>query len=178
MKRLVLLSALLATALASASTPSAAEVLAKASASAKKSGKNVLVIFHASWCGWCHKLDDFLDKSEEGKLVKNGLEVVHLTVLESKEKKADENPGAMELLTRWGGDKAGLPFMVILDAKSNKVLADSLQTAGKQSTNTGYPAAKEEVAHFIKMLEKGAKKISKEDRAKVQNWLTANAPKS
>ncbi len=24
---------------------------------ASTGNKNVLVIFHASWCGWCHKMD-------------------------------------------------------------------------------------------------------------------------
>src|SRR5690606_8667652 len=38
---------------------------------AKAEKKNVLVKFSASWCGWCHKMDDFLTKTELGKKVKD-----------------------------------------------------------------------------------------------------------
>ncbi|MBI1332495.1 MAG: thioredoxin fold domain-containing protein [Armatimonadetes bacterium] len=160
----------------SVAAPTAKELLAKASADARKSGKNVLVIFHASWCGWCHKLDDFLEKTDEGKMVTNGLEVVHFTVLEDPKHKADENQGAIELMNKWGSEKAGLPFMVIIDAKTGKPVINSFAKEGDTSSNTGYPAQPAEVAHFMKMLEVGAKKINKTNREKIGAWLKANAP--
>jgi len=175
-----ILTCLVALAVASgafAGTPTSAELLAKASTAAKKDGKNVLVIFHASWCGWCKRFDKFLDTTEEGKLVKGGLEVVHITVLENPAHKADENAGGLDLMIKLGGKDAGLPFMAILDAKSGKMIVNSLQKAGEPRTNTGYPAAPEEVGHFVKMLQKGAPKIGDGSVKKVEAWLTANAPK-
>ncbi len=179
MKLITSLSLLVIAGLSFGSTASSKELISKAQADAKKGGKNVLVIFHASWCGWCHRFDKFLDTTEEGKIVKSGLEVVHITVLESKEHKADENAGGLELMEQLGGKDAGLPFMAILDAKSGKMITNSMFTMpGKnKASNTGYPAAPEEVAHFNMMLEKGANKIKSGDRAKVKAWLTANAPK-
>ncbi len=179
MKLITSLSLLVIAGLSFASAESSKELISKAQADAKKGGKNVLVIFHASWCGWCHRFDKFLDTTEEGKIVKSGLEVVHITVLENKEHKADENAGGLELMEQLGGKDAGLPFMAILDAKSGKMIANSMFTMpGKnKASNTGYPAAPEEVAHFNMMLEKGANKIKPGDRAKVKAWLTANAPK-
>lgn len=176
MRATLLVSFALLAGIASAEAPTAAKIMADATAQAKKEKKNVLVIFHASWCGWCHRLDDFLTKSEEGKLVSKGLVIVHLTVLESAAKKADENAGGVDLLKAWGGEKAGLPFMAILDTKG-KLVVNSLMKDKEQGSNTGYPAAKEEVAHFIKMLEVGAKKLTADDRGKILAWLTANAPK-
>ena len=159
---------------------SSKEIIAKASHDGAKSGKNVLVIFHASWCGWCHRFDKFLDTTDEGKIVKSGLEVVHITVLENDPKqKLNENDGGLALMEQLGGKDAGLPFFAILDAKSGKMITNSMFTTPKSDkpSNTGYPAEPAEVAHFIKMLEKGAKKINPSDRAKVNAWLVANAPK-
>lgn len=177
MRLLTSLSLLLAAGLSLANAPTAQEVLAKGATAAKKDGKNILVVFHASWCGWCKTLDKFLDTTDEGKMVKSGLEVVHLTVQENGAKKAEENEGGIELMKKWGSDQAGLPFMVVLDAKTLKPIINSFAKEGDTKTNTGYPAAPEEIAHFMKMLEKGAPKINADNRGKIKNWLVANAPK-
>lgn len=176
MRALSSLLALAAAASLFAGTPTTSELLTKASASAKKGGKNVLVIFHASWCGWCHRFDKFLDTTAEGKLVKGGLEIVHITVLENAAHKADENPGGAELMEKLGGKDAGLPFMAILDAKSGKLIINSNQS-DKPTSNMGYPASLAEIDHFQRMLHKGAPKISIEERGKIVSWLKANAPK-
>ena len=181
MKILTTLSLLLVAGLSLAGTaPSSKEILAKASQDSAKSGKNVLVIFHASWCGWCHRFDKFLDTTEEGKLVKGGLEIVHVTVLEDAKHKTDENDGGMQLMEQLGGKDAGLPFMAIIDSKTGKMITNSMyMPAGKDKlANTGYPGEPAEIAHFNKMLELGAKKIKATDRTKVNAWLVANAPKS
>ncbi|MDH4387553.1 MAG: thioredoxin family protein [Fimbriimonas sp.] len=177
MRVLTSLFALVAAASVLAGPPSSAELLAKASTAAKKDGSNVLVIFHASWCGWCKRFDKFLDTTDEGKLVKSGLEVVHITVLESGAQKADENAGGLDLMIKLGGKDAGLPFMAILDAKTGKMIVNSLQKAGNARTNTGYPAAPEEIGHFVSMLQKGAPKMGDGSVRKVEAWLKANAPK-
>ena len=36
---------------------SANEVITQAKAEAAKAHKNIFIIFHASWCGWCRKMD-------------------------------------------------------------------------------------------------------------------------
>lgn len=170
-KPLLLIAAFALCALAQAGPPPADAVLKDAQAVAKKEGKNVLVIFHASWCGWCKKLDGFLADKAMKPIVEKALVVVHLTVLESPDKKADENPGGGDLMKRLGGDKAGLPFMAILDP-AGKMVINSIAKEG----NTGYPAAPGEIAHFLTMLEKGTK-IPAADRTKIGAWLEANAPK-
>jgi thiol-disulfide isomerase/thioredoxin len=168
---------LVSSAFAQTGTPEPTDViLKKATAEAAKQKTNVMVIFHASWCGWCKKLDQFLDTTEEGKIVKKNVVVVHLTVLENPDKKNLENPGSLEFLTKLGGEKAGLPYFAIINPKGDKVI-DSLQKKGDENSNTGYPAAKGEIEHFIKMLEVGVKKIAKSDRDKIATWLTKNAPK-
>lgn len=139
----------LAVSAAFASAPTTDALLSKAKAQAKMEHKQVLVIWHASWCGWCHKLDDMLESKEVGPTMSKGFVVVHLIVDEDPKHKADENPGAVELRKTLGGEKAGLPFYVVMDAKG-KAVANSLDEKGQ---NIGYPAAPQEIAHFMGMLK-------------------------
>lgn len=177
MKKLTTVLAIFVAAVSFADTPSAGELVSRARSEAKKGGKNVLVIFHASWCGWCHRFDKFLDTTDEGKLVKDALEVVHVTVLEDPKHKADENAGGLELMSKFGGKDAGLPFMAILDTNTGKIVVNSLQKPGDTKTNTGYPGSASEIAHFVSMLQKGAPKMGDGSVRKVEEWLKANAPK-
>lgn len=130
--------------------PSAEEVLQPAYAQAAKENKNVLLIFHASWCGWCIKMDSSLQDRKVKPLIDNNYVTAHLTVYESPNKKDQENPGALEFLTKQGGADQGLPYWMILD-KTGKLLADAQYKPGE---NSGCPAKEEEVAHFINVLKK------------------------
>src|SRR5262245_14541783 len=40
----------------------AKQIVQEAQQKAKKQKKGVMVIFHASWCGWCHKLEDVMNR--------------------------------------------------------------------------------------------------------------------
>ena len=76
------------------------------------------------------------------------------------ENKKLENPGADQLRAKFHGEKAGLPFFVILD-KDQKLLGDSYirkpgQTLDEPGENMGCPAAEEEVAAFCDLLRKTA----------------------
>lgn len=130
--------------------PTAKSVLDAATAKAAKENKNVFVIFHASWCGWCRKMDAAMNDPEIKPFFDNNYVICHLTVLESDDKKNLENPGALELLTKYNGQNQGIPFWLVFD-KDGKLLADSQIKPG---VNTGCPAQPEEVAYFVSVLNK------------------------
>ena len=111
------------------------------------------------------------------KLLGDNYVIVHLDVMENEGKKDLENAGGIELMKQWNGEKAGLPFLVVLDANGKK-LADSNETKpdGSLIGNIGYPARPNEIAHFMKML-KTAPRLKDADRMKIQTWLTEHAPK-
>ncbi len=133
----------------------ASEVIANIKATASKENKKVFVIFHASWCVWCHKMDSAMNTPGIKSYFDKNFLITHLTVDESKDKKELENPGANELLTAWHGDNQGIPFWVILD-KDGKVLSDSrlIDANGKPGHNVGCPAQPEEVDYLISVLNK------------------------
>ena len=130
--------------------PSAEEVLKPVYAQAAKENKNVLLLFHASWCGWCKKMDASLQDEIVKPLIDKGYITAHLTVYESKDKTNLENPGALQFLTKHGGADQGLPYWLVLDKQGN-VLADSQY---KPNENSGCPANEVEVAYFISVLRK------------------------
>jgi len=78
-------------------TPTADAVLKEARAKAAKENKKIMVIFHASWCGWCHKMDTSLNDPSVKDFFQKNYVITHLVISESKDKKSLENPGAEEL---------------------------------------------------------------------------------
>src|SRR5205085_7561958 len=89
---------------------------------------------------------------------------VHLTVEESAKNKQLENAGAFELKKKYYGEAAGLPFFLIMN-KNKELLADSYirpadappLSKPAENTNTGCPAADNEVAYFISILKSTSK---------------------
>ncbi|HKH63189.1 MAG TPA: thioredoxin family protein [Flavitalea sp.] len=134
------------------------EVLQEAYRQAATDNKNVFLMFHASWCGWCHKLDSSINDKTVSDFFNNSYVITHLIVYESKDKKNLENPGALELLGKYKGNDLGIPYWIIFD-KNGKWLADSqMRQEGADfnvlGENVGCPASREEVNHFLKVLAK------------------------
>lgn len=176
MKPLAFATLLLATAFAHAAPPDASKLLADAKAQAKKERKSVLVVFHASWCGWCKKFEAMLNDPKLQPTFDRNYVIVRLDVLESATKKDEENPGGEATMAVLGGKDAGLPFFAILSPDGSK-LGDSLITPGNAKTNTGHPSAPEEIAHFMALLKSTAKKANEAQRGKVEAYLKADAAK-
>ena len=141
-----------------AQTPlSADEILKEAYEKAAKENKNVFVMFHASWCGWCHRMDNSMNDEACKKFFDNNYVIRHLVVDESKDKLHLENPGAKELKVKYHGDGQGIPFWLVFD-KDGHLLSDSkMRKEGdgpEKGDNTGCPANEKEVSFFINVLKK------------------------
>lgn len=131
-------------------------ILKEAGSAAAKENKNVFVLFHASWCGWCHKMDTAMNDNSVKKFFTDNYVIRHLVVYELKGKENLETPGALDLLKKYKGDEKGIPYWLIFD-KNGKLLADSkLRPDGgglESGDNTGCPASEKEVAYFVKVLK-------------------------
>ena len=140
--------------------PTADAILKEAYQQAAKENKNVFVMFHASWCGWCHKMDTSMNDPVCKDFFTKNYVIRHLVVDESKDKKALENAGANELKIKYHGDGQGIPFWLIFDKEGN-LLADSKERKegekADEGENVGCPASEKEVNYFIAVLKKTSK---------------------
>jgi thioredoxin-related protein len=139
-------------------TPAAAgDVVKDACREAAASHKKVLILFHASWCHWCRKLDTLLTSPDCKDLFGQSYVIRHLTVMESPDKKNLENPGAQDLYLKYAGSvNQGIPFFIIMNDEGT-VVADSRikpegGPAGSTGDNMGYPSSKNEVEYFMRVL--------------------------
>lgn len=153
------------------------DILKAALKNSKDTGKNVFLIFHASWCSWCKRLDKAMQSDELKKIFEDNYVITHLDVLETQPDKINtlENPGGKEIMAKLGGEKSGLPFYAFLDADGKKV-ADS-NVMPTQNPNIGYPGSAEEIEAFGKLLKVSAKKMSEDQFTVVIDYLKKNAPK-
>jgi thioredoxin-related protein len=135
----------------------AGQVLTNAFEEAKQTNKNVFILFKASWCGWCKKMDASMKDEKTKNLFNSNYVIKHLVVKEAQNKKHIENKGSDKILTNFGGAKSGIPYWLIFD-KNGTLLADSKMVEGKlvlkeKGNNIGCPGSKEEVEAFTYKLK-------------------------
>lgn len=132
---------------------SADQMLQKACVQAGKENKKVFIMFTASWCGWCHRMDKSMNDEDCKKYFDDNFLILHFVVDEIGEKKNLETPGGAAFRTRFGGDGQGIPFWLIFD-KDGNLVADSMKPDGSTGgkLNTGCPAEPPEVDYFISVL--------------------------
>ena len=153
---------------------SAQNILKTAVGEAWSSKKNVFLIFHATWCGWCKRLETALENPEIKPILDKNYIIARLDVKERGEKiQTHECPGGNELLTKFGGSKSGLPFIVFLN-KKGKMIANS--NVMPKNQNIGYPGSKEEIAAFMKLLHQTAPRITDKEHNRISKYLEKNAP--
>lgn len=143
----------------------AADVLKEGLATAVKENKRVFLHFGAPWCGWCHKLEDWMARPDIAKLLATEFVDVKIDV--------DRTIGGKELDETFRESKdGGIPWFAFLDAEG-KVLV----TSDGPSGNIGFPVTDEEVAHFIDMLKDATRNLSAQDIDKIEQSLREPAKK-
>jgi thiol-disulfide isomerase/thioredoxin len=157
-----------------ATPPTSDQVLAAVKVKATAEHKTIFLHFGASWCGWCKRLEAFLDRPDIQPVFEKYFVPVKLVVQESEKNKALENPGAEALLRKLGGP-AGLPYSAFLDAQGalivNSKRPSALVPAGE---NIGYPAQPNEIDWFVQMMKKAAPKLTEADLKTIETALRAS----
>ena len=115
--------------------------------------RQVLVHFGAPWCGWCHRLEDWLARDAVAPVL--AVDFVDLKI------DIDRTVGGQELLLRYRkSERGGIPWFAFLDP-AGELLADSNGPDG----NLGCPWTPAEIAAFGDVLRKVTRRITEAEVA-------------
>ncbi len=138
----------------------ASDALAASIKMASAEDKLVFLHFGAPWCGWCHRLENWMANPEVAAILSKAFVDVKIDT--------DRMIGGQELLDAHSkGKSGGIPWCEMLDSKG-VALVNSNGPGG----NIGFPAAPEEIAWFVEMLKKSGAKLSADDIALLAASLT------
>jgi len=153
-------------------------IIKQTCAEAKKENKKAFIIFHASWCIWCHKLDSSINDLSCKKYFDNNYVIAHITAFEVNEKAELNTPGAEQFLAMHHAKDQGIPVWYIFDADGNLLADSQLRTNGAglnaEGSNVGCPSNGTEINYFISVLEKTSS-ISTEEKDAIQKRFEKNA---
>jgi thiol:disulfide interchange protein len=136
------------------------KVLSAALAEAAKTERAVFLHFGAPWCGWCLKLDAWLLRPEVASILHKDFVDVKID--------QDRMTGGKEVLARYRpDDNGGIPWFVFLDSKGKEII-----TSDSPKGNIGFPAAADEIDHFVAMLKKARRRITDQEIDALRKTLT------
>jgi thioredoxin-related protein len=145
-------------------------VLADALAKASSDDKKVFLSFGAPWCGWCHRLENFVARPEISTILDRDFVVLKIDVDRMKNGKE-----VMEKYRSGDSRSGGIPWIAILSGKGEK-LATSDLLAGP-NRNIGYPAEPKEIDAFLTMIEGQAQRIEPAQAALLRRELNSAGEK-
>ncbi len=140
-------------------TKNAHEVLAAGVARAKAEGKLVFLHFGAPWCGWCHRLDDWMAREDVAPRLAKDFVCVKI----DEDRMAEGKEVEHQLRD---GKSGGIPWIVFLDGDGKPLV-----TSDGPHGNVGFPAKPEEIAHFVGMLNQVKQHLTAEDVAALEASL-------
>ncbi len=133
----------------------------KALALAETEDKRVFLHFGAPWCGWCHRLEDWMERPRVKEILAK--EFVDLKI------DTDRTIGGQDMLDKMrNGQPGGIPWFAFLDQ-----YGEVQMTSDGPDGNVGFPVQENEIAHFINMLKDNSLTLSDEDLQTLQNELKA-----
>jgi len=154
-------------------------ILSQATAQAASEHKQVMLVFGASWCKYCHLLDAFFTDPKIQPIIGRHFVIVHFAVQDSKHPEFN-TPGAEKVYAQLMGDAAAevssLPNILMLSGKGELLASDLRPTEkNKSGEHIGYPVEPEEIDWFMVMMHKSAPGLTAEEAGAIKSYLQARA---
>jgi uncharacterized protein YyaL (SSP411 family) len=147
-------------------TPKDAEVVVREGlARAASEDKRVFLTFSAPWCGWCHRLSNWMARPEIGSILDRDFLIVKVDIdrmTHGKDVMAGVRPNPA----------GGIPWFAVLDPKGKP-----LATADGPEGNIGYPAKPQEIDHFMTMITTQGRRIEPAQLDRLRQSLKESAEK-
>jgi thioredoxin-related protein len=141
----------------------AKRVLDEALSRASSDDKRVFLTFGAPWCGWCHRLHDWMARPEIATVLDRDFVIARVDI--------DRMTGGKDVQARYQPKTSGgIPWFAILDARG-KPLATSDGPRG----NIGYPGEPAGIDHFLKVVKAQGRRIDDHQLAELRKSLEGAA---
>ena len=129
----------------------AREILDEALAEAERTDRLVFLHSGAPWCGWCKRLERWLERDDITPIFLKDFVPVKVDV--------QEMIGGQQLMDSYTEGSAGLPWLAILNPDGS-VVVNSIAPNGR---NIGSPIDEWEIDHWNTMMRSAAKRITEEE---------------
>jgi thioredoxin-related protein len=131
------------------------DALARASSDERK----VFLSFGAPWCGWCHRLENFLARPEISVILDRDFIMLKIDI--------DRMKGGNDMLSRYRSQESGIPWFAILNAKGEKLA----KSEAPDGSNIGYPVEPKEIDTFMAMITETGRRLEPEQIAQIRKSL-------
>ena len=159
-------------------SPTASQLLKDAEATASSQHRNILLVFSASWCAPCHRLQSFLNDPVISPIFDRYFVKLIVDYGEhTDDKRCKDTQGADELIDALHERETGVPLIVMLNSSGKPIVDSILPVYGRRNNhaNFGYPTSPTEIDWFLEMLRRAAPSLTPNESETIKNWLVQHS---